>query len=432
MQPELAAVRETFERWLYLPDPGALFAGLAAAAAHRIPGDPAWLMTVGPSGGGKTELLNALAGLDDVHAAATLTEAALLSGTAKNETAKDAKGGLLRSIGSSGIIVCKDFGSILSMNRDARALVLAALREVYDGSWTRHVGTDGGRTLHWEGKVTLVAGCTPAIDQHHAVLASLGERFVMYRLTVDDANEQARRSLAHAGREKTMRAELRAAVSGLLDSIDLNGAHELTANDTDRLIALAVLVVRCRSAVIRDTYSSRDIELVPDAEAPGRLVGVLERMLAGLRVIGLDNTEAWQVVTKIGLDSMPTLRRRALEYLINRADDQHKTSAVGAALALPTSTTLRVLEDLAAHNVIARYSGGGQGKADHWQIAAWTVAQYTAATGPSATCCTVDEGSEQALPTSPETSEEEVSIDPDHTYDDISGEVGALLKRLTP
>ena len=33
------------------------------------------------------------------------------------------------------------------MNRDTRAKVLAALREVYDGRWDRNVGTDGGRTL---------------------------------------------------------------------------------------------------------------------------------------------------------------------------------------------------------------------------------------------------------------------------------------------
>ena len=37
------------------------------------------------------------------------------------------------------------------MNRDTRAEVLAALREVYDGRWSRNVGTDGGRTLDWTG-----------------------------------------------------------------------------------------------------------------------------------------------------------------------------------------------------------------------------------------------------------------------------------------
>jgi hypothetical protein len=68
-----------------------------------------------------------------VHPAVTITEAALLSGTPKKEMASGAKGGLLREIGPAGIIVAKDFGSVLSMHRGARSTVLAALREVYDG-----------------------------------------------------------------------------------------------------------------------------------------------------------------------------------------------------------------------------------------------------------------------------------------------------------
>src|SRR5207247_1342013 len=135
---------------------------------------------------------------------ATLSEAGLLSGTPKRERASDAKGGLLRAIGDRGIIACKDFGSVLNMGRDARAAVLAALREVFDGSWTRHVGTDGGKTLHWSGKVGLIAGCTQSIDRHHAVMGAMGERFVLFRLSEASGDEQARRALAQAGREGQM------------------------------------------------------------------------------------------------------------------------------------------------------------------------------------------------------------------------------------
>lgn len=404
----LVAVRDAFERWLYVPDPGALYAVLATAAAHRLDGDPTWLQLVSPSSGGKTEFLNALSALPEVHHAATLTEAALLSGTPKREKAADAKGGLLRSIGDSGVLCLKDFGSVLSMNRDARAALLAALREVYDGAWTRHVGTDGGRTLHWSGKLTLIAGCTPAIDQHHAVIAQLGERFCMYRLALDDATEHARRSLAHARQEKIMRAELRDAVGGFFDGLSF-AAPDLTSGDVDRLVALSVLVVRCRSAVIRDPFSSREIELVPDAEAPGRVVGALERILAGLRVIGVDHEEAWRVVVKIGLDSMPALRRKAIELLLEHDGDPRKTSEIATACGLPTSTTLRVLEDLTAHGVIQRYSGG-QGKADHWQIAAWTADQYRAATSP--------EMSDVPLRV-------HLSKDPDRMFNNISGVVSS-------
>lgn len=374
----LTAVVETFARWLYLPDPGPLEAVLAAVAANRVKTfDPSWLLVVGPSGIGKTETVAAITGLADVYAAATLTEAALLSGTPRRDKAASAKGGLLREIGDFGILTLKDFGSVLSMHHDARAGALAALREIYDGSWTRLVGTDGGRALHWSGKVGLVAGATPTIDQHHAVLAQLGERFVFYRLDVGKADQQARRSLRHQGREREMREALREAVRGLFAALDLEKVPPLTKADEDRLVALTVLVARARSAVVRDPYR-REVELIPDAEAPGRLVGALGRLLTGLRMVGVDEPEAWRVVRKAGLDSMPATRRQALELLVERKQAL-STTEVAAELGLPTPSTRRVLEDLAAHGVIGRESQG-QGKADLWQIDAWALNQWRLAT----------------------------------------------------
>src|SRR5262249_48050153 len=151
-------------------------------AANLLPGDPIWLGVIGPPSSAKTEILNSISLLPHVVQAATLTPAGLLSGTPKKQYDKTAKGGLLRQIGSFGIIALKDFGSILSMRPDAKAEVLAALREVYDGSWTRHLGTDGGRTLTWSGKVALLFAATSVIDSHYGVIGAMGDRFLLCRL----------------------------------------------------------------------------------------------------------------------------------------------------------------------------------------------------------------------------------------------------------
>jgi hypothetical protein len=348
-----------------MPDPLALFATLGVVAANRLEGDPVWLLVVGPPGGGKSELLASLVGLPDVHAAATLTEAALLSGTPKRERDATAKGGLLRAIGDFGIVVAKDFGSVLSMNRDARSLLLAALREVYDGAWTRHLGTDGGKTLHWSGKVGFIGGCTPTIDRHHAVMGAMGERFVLFRLPEQQASEQARRALAHAGREKAMRKDLADAVRALFEDTPLEPPAR-SSEDSDRLVHLATFAVRARSAVERDPYT-RDIELIPEPEAPTRLVIVLDRFLAGLHSIGLDTDTAWRVVTKAALDSVPALRLNLLRLLAAR-DDTAATPAIAEQLGYPTSTARRALEDLHAHGLVERVTRGEGRAADTWAL----------------------------------------------------------------
>jgi hypothetical protein len=60
-----------------------------------------WLLAVGPPRGGKPEILQSVGGLERVHQSATLTEAALLSGTPRSKRDAKATGGLLRTIGQA-------------------------------------------------------------------------------------------------------------------------------------------------------------------------------------------------------------------------------------------------------------------------------------------------------------------------------------------
>src|SRR6185312_723505 len=108
--------------------------------------------------------------------------AALLSGTPTKQREKGSRGGLLRELGDFGILALKDFGSVLSLRADAKAEALAALRELYDGAWTRRIGSGGGRELHWKGKLGLIFASTGIIDSHHSVISNMGDRFLLTRL----------------------------------------------------------------------------------------------------------------------------------------------------------------------------------------------------------------------------------------------------------
>src|SRR5262249_857863 len=145
--------------------------------------------------------------------------------------------------------------------------------------------------------------------------------------------------------------------------------RELSDDDETRLVSLATLVARCRSAVERDTYSTREIELVPAPEEPARLALTLERLLAGLDALGVERALAWNVVSRAGLDPMPALRGAIVEVLVETGPPQ-TTTAIGEAIRHPTITARRALEDLTAHGVVDKYAQG-EGKADVWTASTW-------------------------------------------------------------
>jgi hypothetical protein len=225
--------------------------------------------------------------------------------------------------------------------------------------------------LNWEGKLGLIAGVTTVVYSHHAVMDSLGSRFAFYRVDVDERDAQGLRALNHRAGARAMRTELRDAVTGFFAGLELPETDTLSDSDKQRLVTLADLVTMARSPVERDRVN-RDIELIPDPEAPARFALMLAALLEGLRVIGLDDKHAWKLVSKTAFDSMPAQRRRVLELLAET--DGKATRDVALALGLPTTTARRTLEDLAAHNILIRDDGG---KGDTWRFSAWTKARYS-------------------------------------------------------
>lgn len=347
---------DTFTHWLHLPDPDHIVAALGAVAANVLTGDPVWIQFVGPPGSGKTEAIQPLSALPYVHMAATLTEPALLSGVPKKSTEPGATGGLLRQVGDFGILLVKDFSGVLSMHREQRSAVLAALREIFDGSWSRPVGTGGGRVLEWQGQCGIIGAVTPSIDRHSAVMGALGERFVLYRLTDETSEAKAGRALANFGDEAEMRADLAQAVTHVLEGVAHTRPDRLTDEDRDRLVAAAEFAVRARTAVERDGYT-RTVVTLPEYEHSTRLAKQLAQLRAGILAVGADDQTAWRIVTKAGLDSIPRLRWRILETLRN-AEYPLKTSDLIEATDIPKRTLDEHLEDLDLLALIEREKSG--------------------------------------------------------------------------
>jgi len=371
----LAQLREAFTRRLLLPDTSVVDITLAAVVAHRMSGDPVWPLLVSPPSGGKTEVIRALSGAPEVYPLSSLTAQTFVSGMMGRS-----KASLLRRLDDMGksFLTLKDFTTVLTLHRDARAEILAQLRELYDGSYSKEFGT--GEGVSWEGRLGFLAGVTPAIDTHHSATAILGERFTYLRMPATARVGLGRTALEESGTEHATREELRQAVAGFLAGLAIPAsAPALDEVTKDWLVAVANLVTWTRSAVQRDGFS-RDILIVPLPEAPARFVKQLACLYRALIVMGCTGPEARALVDRAALDSCPPERMAVLRFLAGR-DADADTQTIADGVALPTMTAKRIAEDLTALRLMDRAGGrGGPGGGHHWSLSLdgarlWTEAR---------------------------------------------------------
>jgi len=359
----LQQCRAVFTRWLgETYDTDVLDVMFATNACEKLNGDPVWLMVISGPGFAKTETVQSCSGDGALVTSTIQSEGALLSATSESERSKDATGGLLRKIKDSGVIVIKDFTSIITMDRTARGQVLSALREIYDGKWERNVGVDGGRSIPWTGRLVVIGACTTAWDKAHTVVAAMGDRFVLCRLDSGEGRQSAgRQAMRNVGDEVTMRAELAAAVGGVMASINLDTAPlELNEDEQETLLAAADLITLARTAVEFDYRGN--VEMAHAPEAPTRFLKQLVQIVRGAMSLGMDRKHGMKLAMRCGRDSMPPTRLAIIDDVA--AHPHSTTGEVRKRIDLPRSTVDRQLQALhhlgvlTCDEVVTQWIGG--------------------------------------------------------------------------
>ena len=184
------ALAEELNRWYYEPDLEALRIALSVARAHYHQSNKAvWLFVIGPSGSGKTEIcINALKaftgelvngelpkveGGTNVCTISDLTDKALISGFMRAGKT-DKRYSLLHYYGSSILALVPDFTSFIEKRTEEQKQIMSNLREVWDGEFGKHLGN--GKVPQWNGKLTLIAAGTEAVEKRWLVSTDLGNR----------------------------------------------------------------------------------------------------------------------------------------------------------------------------------------------------------------------------------------------------------------
>jgi predicted transcriptional regulator len=379
MIKNLEELKAEFNKVYTIKDPYVTKLLQAHYVSFRLPGDPLWLVMTGPPGGLKSELINTFSSCKWIHTISTITANTFVSGA---QLGKGKPSSMLLKLSEndpdmkqSGIITFKDLTSLMSETDITKSLVMAQLREIYDGKYDKTYGT--GHSVNWKGKVTILAGSTHSIHRMRQQYSGLGERFLIYDLIQPEREEASFKSIANAnsGAIANIRIGLTEMTRVYANEIIQIPAEipEIEPKYIENMVKVAEMATRARSTVNRDFRSpNKDIIDVPPPEMPTRFANGLINLLKSLMIINYNETGKWiileedlKIVYKIALDSITPDRRFAMQELSKYTVIQ--TKALAIKLNRPTSSLRRSVEDLVALEIATRERGSGS-DGDRWTI----------------------------------------------------------------
>lgn len=373
MRYPLDYLKKTVGGWLYLEDSLLIDVVMAGYVANLLNTDPLWLLIIAPPSHTKTELLRAFDGFDGAYFLSSLTPSTLVSGIKPKKGVPEPS--LLPQLNGKTLFL-KDFTTVLSMRSENQQEILAQLREVYDGQYSKVFGN--GKAINWQGHVGLIGACTPVYDRHYGVIGSLGDRFILYRASGGSPEKMGLQAQRIVGKEVQMRKEIQHAVHRFAGQFrDRKDFHVETEDSVKRkIVALTSFVAMARCPVERGWNDGR-VLYQPLPEGTPRLVKQLMQLGIGLALVkgkGEIDGGVYEVLKKVGTDLITTQRLAVLEHLwtegsIESLNTTIKTKDIADAVNIPARTTVILLEDLMMTGCLNRQrSGHGETSPYLWQI----------------------------------------------------------------
>lgn len=364
---KFTALQQQVAEYIYSEDDGMTRIALASIIATKLKlGDPIWMLLIGPSSGGKSQVLRPLSLIDKkfIHRIDDLTENTLLSG---GNAAGGGEVSLLNRIGPMGIIVISDFTVIFSKSVETRAAILGQLRMVYDGEMTKYSG-NRVKPITWKGYMGIMAGSTPSIYAKFEEVADMGERFIYYRMKPYNVEKATRRSL----NRKIFGKELDEVLSEIYkeyvtECLDASGdVPPLSIEVYERIIQISMFAAMLRTPTHYNPYI-RAIDKIPVPEMPMRVALQLQNLARGLSVMNFYDSESYDLTEKDIQDiewcaySLASEERRACLRVLTTVeyDTYVQGQTVADKIGLDTNITRTNLQHLAAIGIVVRHGSDG-------------------------------------------------------------------------
>lgn len=357
----LEDVKEVCKKYLYLPNDNIVDYILAIYLSDVTKSERLWSWIIGPPSVGKTELLRALSS-DSSVSVDSLTAKTLFSGLRIGN--RDPS--LFKRLNNK-VLIIKDFTKILSDRPETLSEILGQLRSAKDGYYDACTGVED-KHYHYETNFTLLAGVTPAIDDHYSVRQALGERFLSWRITGIDRKKLSAKIKETEGETIKMRRSLRLNFAAFIKRY--NATKEIPKVENGIAIKigeLADIATWARTPVSRFGYT-REVRRMPEKEGSPRLYKELLSLGKALALVRskLSVTEVeYSLLYKVAFDSMLPERIEAINLLVamtkelrdeNFLEDEVyiPTPQISDRLNLPTQTSRIILDDLFLLQILKR------------------------------------------------------------------------------
>lgn len=379
----LSDLKKEIQKYQYFEDTQIIDVALASIIANRLRfGRPIWLIVIGASSGGKSQILRPLSITDSkfLHRVDDVTENTFLSGIRAKE---DEPISLLLRIGHHGMIVISDFTVIMSKPSESRSTILSQFRMIYDGEMTKHSGTSKNAITwpghgHKKGHLGVLAGSTPSIYSHMEQVSDMGERFIYYRMK--DYNPEKATHLAMSRKvDENNLDDILATLYGdyikdVVLSYNAEDSLELDEKTKERIIEISAFAERVRTTAEFDRYE-KIITKIPVPAFPMRVALQLSAIAKGLLVIRKHETGEYKL-TEDDLSSLDWVayslaneeKRACLKVLASVAfESPMTTSTISDQIGLDTKIVRIVLQNLASVGVLKR-DGSSDSTALKWSF----------------------------------------------------------------
>lgn len=338
-------VYKVYNKWLEMKNNDVIDILYGCLIANRLPGDPVWLMLVGASSGGKSELLMSFDKVLNVYPKDKITSHTLISGST---FAGGGDPSLIPRLNQK-ILIIKDFTNLLSLNQQQRDEIFGQLRCAYDGKTSHDFGN--GLTRMYYSKFGVMLGTTPAIDIFTEGYTALGERFLRWVMptvhSLEDKRKIARKASENVTKEEEMREDLLKIAADTL-RYDYKKAPTISEKIEDRIFCLAEWTANMRGTVVRDKFS-KEILYHPFQELCLRLVKQYKKQLLGTGmfrgVTDITDTE-YKLIRHIAVSTVPTKLKEFVRIMYTRKQNSWTVRDLSNAVKLPVGTCERTVEDL--------------------------------------------------------------------------------------